>query len=122
MMNLARPYYHFTPPHMWLNDPNGLVYFDGEYHLFYQFHPESTVWGPMHWGHAVSRDLLNWQHLPIALFPDENGMIYSGSAVIDWKNTSGFGEKALVAIYTYNKEYKETQNLAYSTDKGRTWT
>jgi len=121
-MNLPRPYYHFTPPHMWLNDPNGLVYFDGEYHLFYQFHPESTVWGPMHWGHAVSRDLLNWQHLPIALFPDENGMIYSGSAVVDWMNTSGFGEKALVAIYTYNKEYKETQNLAYSTDKGRTWT
>jgi len=121
-MNLPRPSYHFTPPQMWLNDPNGLVYFDGEYHLFYQFHPESTVWGPMHWGHAVSRDLVNWQHLPIALFPDENGMIYSGSAVIDWKNTSGFGEKALVAIFTYDKDFKETQNLAYSIDRGRTWT
>lgn len=121
-MNLPRPHYHFTPPQMWLNDPNGLVCLDGEYHLFYQFHPESTIWGPMHWGHAVSRDLLNWQHLPIALFPDENGMIYSGSAVIDRKNTSGFGEKALVAIFTYDKDMKETQNLAYSTDRGRTWT
>ena len=122
MIHLPRPRYHFTPPQMWLNDPNGLVYFDGEYHLFYQYHPHSMVWGPMHWGHAVSRDLVDWQHLPIALFPDENGMIYSGSAVIDWKNTSGFGEKALVAIFTYNKDRKETQNLAYSTDRGRTWT
>ena len=122
MTNFPRPYYHFTPPQMWLNDPNGLVYFEGEYHLFYQYHPESTVWGPMHWGHAVSRDLVNWQHLPVALFPDEHGMIYSGSAVVDWNNTSGFGEKALVAIFTYHKDLKETQNLAYSTDKGRTWT
>jgi fructan beta-fructosidase len=122
MTDFPRPHYHFTPPRMWLNDPNGLVYLDGEYHLFYQYHPESTVWGPMHWGHAVSRDLLNWQHLPIALFPDEHGMIYSGSAVVDWKNTAGFGEEALVAIFTYNQDYRESQNLAYSTDKGRTWT
>ena len=107
---------------MWLNDPNGLVYFDGEYHLFYQYHPESTIWGPMHWGHAVSRDLVNWQHLPIALYPDQQGMIYSGSAVVDWKNTSGFGKEALVAIFTYNKDYRESQNLAYSMNKGRTWT
>jgi len=118
---LHRPQYHFTPPEMWMNDPNGMVYFDGEYHLFYQYHPHSTVWGPMHWGHVVSRDLINWEHLPIALYPDEQGMIFSGSAVVDWNNTSGFGEKAMVAIFTYNKNHIETQNLAYSTDKGRTW-
>ncbi|MEP7135142.1 MAG: glycoside hydrolase family 32 protein [Chloroflexota bacterium] len=122
MPELYRPRYHFTPSQMWMNDPNGLVYYDGEYHLFYQYHPESAVWGPMHWGHAVSRDLINWQHLPIALYPDEHGMIFSGSAVIDWNNTAGFGEKTLVAIFTYNKDHIETQNLAYSTDKGRTWT
>lgn len=107
---------------MWMNDPNGLVCFDGEYHLFYQYHPHTTVWGPMHWGHAISRDLINWQHLPIALHPDEQGMIFSGSAVVDWNNTAGFGENALVIIFTYNKDRIETQNLAYSTDKGRTWT
>ncbi len=105
-----------------MNDPNGLVYFDGEYHLFYQYHPEGTVWGPMHWGHAVSRDLINWQHLPIALYPDEHGTIFSGSAVVDWNNTAGFGEKALVVIFTYNKDHIETQNLAYSIDNGRIWT
>jgi len=105
-----------------MNDPNGLVSYQGEYHLFYQYHPESTVWGPMHWGHAVSRDLINWKYLPIALYPDEHGMIFSGSAVVDWNNTAGFGKEALVAIFTYNKDYKETQNLAYSLDKGRTWT
>ena len=105
-----------------MNDPNGLVYFDGEYHLFYQYHPGSDVWGPMHWGHAVSRDLVNWEHLPTALYPDEHGMIFSGSAVVDWNNTAGFGEKALIAIFSYNKDRIETQNLAYSTDKGRTWT
>ena len=119
---ILRPNYHFTPPQMWLNDPNGLVFFDGEYHLFYQYHPDSAIWGPMHWGHAVSRDLVNWQHLPIALYPDEHGMIYSGSAVVDWNNTAGFAKEALVAIFTYNKDYKESQNLAYSTNKGRTWT
>ena len=117
-----RPLYHFTPPEMWMNDPNGLVYYNGEYHLFYQYHPESTVWGPMHWGHAISRDLIKWQHLPIALFPDEHGMIFSGSAIVDWNNTAGFGKEALIAIFTYNINYKETQNLAYSMDKGRTWT
>lgn len=121
MNDIYRPEYHFTPPSNWMNDPNGLFYLDGEYHLFYQYHPHSAVWGPMHWGHAVSRDLVNWTHLPIALYPDENGMIFSGSAVVDWKNTAGFGEKALVAIFTYNKNYKETQNLAYSIDKGWTW-
>jgi fructan beta-fructosidase len=106
---------------MWMNDPNGCVFHNGEYHLFYQHHPESTLWGPMHWGHAVSRDLVHWKHLPIALYPDEIGMIFSGSAVVDWENTAGFGKEALIAIFTYNKDYKESQNLAYSTDYGRTW-
>jgi len=121
--NPSRPCYHFTPPSKWMNDPNGLVYYQGEYHLFYQYHPESTVWGPMHWGHAVSRDLVNWEHLPIALYPDNNGTIFSGSAVIDWENTTGFGKEAMVAIFTHHGEgHRESQSLAYSLDKGRTWT
>lgn len=122
MTNIHRPAFHFTPPLNWMNDPNGLVYLDGEYHLFYQYHPHSTMWGPMHWGHAVSTDLVNWQHLPIALYPDEFGMVFSGSAVVDHHNTAGFGKDALIAIFTYNKDFRETQNLAYSTDRGRTWT
>jgi fructan beta-fructosidase len=119
-----RPHYHFTPSQMWLNDPNGMVYYDGEYHLFYQYHPGSNVWGPMHWGHAVSRDLVNWEHLPVALAPDELGYIYSGSAVIDWKNTAEFGPEAMVAVYTYHEPTTEAQSqaIAYSTDRGRTWT
>lgn len=105
-----------------MNDPNGLVYADGEYHLFYQHHPEDTVWGPMHWGHAVSPDLLNWTHLPIALYPDEIGAIFSGSAVVDEANTAGFGAGAMVAIFTHATNERQTQSLAYSTDRGRTWT
>jgi fructan beta-fructosidase len=118
-----RPGFHFTPPQNWLNDPNGLVYHAGEYHLFYQHHPYSDTWGPMHWGHAVSRDLLHWENLPIALSPDENGMIFSGSAVVDRCNTAGFGPEALVALFTCHKEpgHLETQNLACSRDNGRTW-
>lgn len=119
---LYRPRYHFTPPDNWMNDPNGLVYLNGEYHLFYQYNPDSPIWGPMHWGHAVSRDLVNWQHLPIALRPDKYGMIFSGSAVVDWEDTAGFGREALVATFTYHQDHVETQNLAYSTDQGRTWT
>ena len=118
-----RPQYHFTPSKNWMNDPNGLVHYAGEYHLFYQHNPDDTVWGPMHWGHAVSRDLVNWQHLPIALYPDEHGMIFSGSAVIDWNNTAGFDKEAMVAIFTHHSESaRQSQSLAYSTDKGRTWT
>jgi fructan beta-fructosidase len=119
---IARPQYHFTPPENWMNDPNGLVYYKGEYHLFYQYHPDSIIWGPMHWGHAVSRDLINWEHLPVALYPDENGMIFSGSAVIDWENTAGFGKESMVAIFTHHKDGHQSQSLAYSLDAGRTWT
>ncbi|MEZ4591954.1 MAG: glycoside hydrolase family 32 protein [Chloroflexota bacterium] len=118
-----RPAFHFTPPAFWLNDPNGMVFYDGEYHLFYQYFPEDTVWGPMHWGHAVSADLVNWQHLPIALEPDELGYIFSGSAVIDWQNTAGFGPEAMIAGYTYHDDSaRQSQAIAYSLDKGRTWT
>ncbi|KRF42165.1 glycoside hydrolase family 32 protein [Paenibacillus sp. Soil787] len=125
-----RPQLHFTPAEMWLNDPNGLVFYEEEYHLFYQYHPESTVWGPMHWGHAVSKDLVHWEHLPIALAPDGNGTIFSGSAVVDKQDTSGFfaGESGLVAIFTQHDKAletditRQTQSIAFSKDKGRTWT
>lgn len=128
-----RPQFHFSPDSAWMNDPNGMVYYEGEYHLFYQFYPDNTVWGPMHWGHAISTDLVHWQHMPIALYPDSLGYIYSGSAVVDWKNTTGFGSAEnppLVAIYTYhNPEIAkaggvdvESQGIAYSLDKGRSWT
>jgi levanase/fructan beta-fructosidase len=122
--------YHFSPRHNWMNDPNGMVYFNGEYHLFYQHHPNGTTWGPMHWGHAVSRDLLAWEELPIALAPDEHGMIFSGSAVVDWNDTTGFfgGKPGLVAIFTHHSDVPgaehpvQSQSLAYSADQGRTWT
>ncbi|QGQ45430.1 levanase [Metabacillus sediminilitoris] len=116
-----RNQFHFSPEANWMNDPNGMVYYEGEYHLFYQHHPYGTTWGPMHWGHAVSEDLVHWEHLPIALSPDENGDIFSGSAVIDWNNTAGFGKEAMVAIFTHSGEKGQVQSLAYSLDKGRTW-
>ena len=127
-----RPQFHFSPEEQWMNDPNGMVYEDGEYHLFYQFYPDSNVWGPMHWGHAISEDMIYWQHLPIALYPDTLGYIFSGSAVADKENTSGFGSGSdypLLAIYTYHdtageragRENYQTQGIAYSLDKGRTW-
>ena len=90
-MATYRPKLHFTAKKGWINDPNGLVYRDGWYHLFYQHHPRSTLWGPMHWGHAISRDLLRWRHLPVALKPNDQGMAFSGSAVVDVGNTSHLG-------------------------------
>jgi len=141
----SRPQYHFTPPANWMNDPNGLVYYQGEYHLFYQYYPggwevgdqfgDPLRWGPMHWGHAVSSDLVHWHHLPIALYPDTrpedgvvHGMVWSGSAVVDWHNTSGFqqgSEPPLVAIFTQTdtgEQGHQRQGIAYSNDRGRTWT
>ena len=128
-----RPQFHFTPQEKWMNDPNGLVYNEGVYHLFYQYYPDDIVWGPMHWGHATSEDMVHWQHRPIALYPDELGLIFSGSAVVDKNNTSGFGKDGkipLVAIYTYHlmegeqsgRDDFQTQGIAYSLDNGDTWT
>ncbi len=128
-----RPQYHFSPSANWMNDPNGMVYLEGEYHLFYQYFPDSTVWGPMHWGHAVSPDMIHWKQLPVALYPDSLGYIFSGSAVIDHRNTSGLSQKeqpAMVAIFTHHNAVGEkegrddfqVQSIAYSHDKGRTWT
>ncbi|MHB0880641.1 PfkB family carbohydrate kinase [Paenibacillus sp. SEL1] len=124
-----RPGFHFSPHSHWLNDPNGLVYYEGVYHLFYQHHPYSNQWGPMHWGHAVSQDLVHWEHMPIALFPDEHGAIFSGCCVVDWNNSSGLfdGSHGLIALFTHADICPETgqprqrQSLAYSSDKGRTW-
>jgi fructan beta-fructosidase len=131
-----RPQYHFSPAKNWINDPNGLLYHNGEYHMFYQHNPFANVWGHMSWGHAVSKDLLRWEHLPLAIpeftHPDGKTMtaIFSGSAVIDKDNTSGLcpaGTKdCMVAIYTGNvtqgdKQLAQYQNVAASSDNGRTW-
>lgn len=115
------PQFHFRPQKGWMNDPNGTVYVNGEYHLFYQHYPEDIVWGPMHWGHAVSRDLLSWEHKPIALYPDELGYIFSGSCVYDADNISGLGTKEnppIIAMYTNHnpKTGEQQQSIAYSTD------
>ena len=129
---MYRPRVHFTPAAHWMNDPNGMVFYKGVYHLFFQYHPYSSVWGPMHWGHATSKDLVHWQRLPIGIYPDSNGTIFSGSAVVDKNNTSGFGKNGrppLVAIYTqHNMEGEkagrndyQTQSIAYSSDEGKTW-
>jgi fructan beta-fructosidase len=121
--------FHFTPPKNFMNDPNGLVYYKGEYHLFYQYNPLGTEWGHMSWGHAVSADMLHWRNLPVAI-PEVPGqyMIYSGSAIVDWHNASGLcaGASAadpscLVAIYTAAGSGSQKQHLAFSNDRGRTW-
>ncbi|MDQ3790885.1 MAG: GH32 C-terminal domain-containing protein [Actinomycetota bacterium] len=122
-----RPRFHFTPAKNWMNDPNGLVYHNGEYHLFYQYNPDGNTWGDMSWGHAVSPDLVHWQELPLALPHDDTEMVFSGSAVVDHGNTSGFGtprNPPMVAIYTSHskKDGRQAQASAYSTDNGRTWT
>jgi len=128
-----RPAIHFTPKANWMNDPNGMVFYNGVYHLFYQHNPNAPVWGPMHWGHATSKDLLHWEHQPIGIYPDSIGTIFSGSAVLDINNTSGFGKNGkapLVAIYTQHnmdaekagRDDYQNQSIAYSNDEGKTWT
>ena len=124
-----RPQIHFSPRQHWTNDPNGLVYFRGEYHLFFQFNPFGDVWGHMSWGHAVSKDLLHWHELPVAIPEKDQEMVFTGSVVVDSTNSSGFcasNSECLVAIYTGHRNTPEparqTQDLAYSLDNGRTWT
>jgi fructan beta-fructosidase len=124
-----RPQFHFSPAINWMNDPNGLVYHNGEYHLFYQYNPFGNTWGHMSWGHAVSEDLLHWQHLPVALQEEDGIMIFSGSAVVDKNNSSGFGTEKnppMIAVYTGHQdsggEVRQDQRIAYSVDNGRTWT
>ncbi len=123
---MYRPQLHFTPPRNWMNDPNGLVFYDGEYHLFYQYNPFGTRWGHMSWGHAISLDLVHWEHYPVAIPEADGVMAFSGSAVVDWNNSSGFGNgerPPLVAIYTGYREAEkiQAQYLAYSNDRGRSW-
>ena len=130
---LYRPNFHFTPKTNWMNDPNGMFYYKGKFHLYFQHNPEDNIWGPMHWGHATSEDLKTWEEHPIALYPDSLGTIFSGSAVVDFHNTSGFGSlenPPIVAIFTYHNAKAEqegstqfqTQGIAYSLDEGYSWT
>lgn len=130
---LFRPYFHFSPKKGWMNDPNGMFHYNGYYHLYYQHYPEDNSWGPMHWGHAISTDMVIWKERPIALYPDELGYIFSGSAVVDVENTSGFskdGKTPVVAVFTHHDMVAdkagevgdETQSIAYSLDEGLTYT
>lgn len=117
-----RPVYHHSPRYGWMNDPNGMFFKDGRYHLYYQYNPYGCTWGNMHWGHSSSADLVHWEPHPVALQRDTLGHIYSGSAVVDYDNVSGFGEGAVVAFYTAHSEAGERQCLAWSNDNGLTFT
>ncbi len=115
-----RPAYHHTPQYGWMNDPNGMFYKDGEWHLYYQYNPYGSLWENMTWGHSVSKDLVHWEALPLAIEADALGTIFSGSCVVDKDNTAGFGKNAVIAFYTSAGE-AQTQSMAYSTDGGRTF-
>ena len=118
-----RPTYHFTPAYGWMNDPNGMIYKDGEYHLYFQYNPYGSKWGNMHWGHAISKDLFHWKQLDPAIARDTMGHIFSGSSVIDRYNTAGYGKNAIVAFYTSASDKNgQIQCMAWSTDNGRTFT
>ena len=118
-----RPIYHHTPQYGWMNDANGLVYKDGEYHLYFQYNPYGSKWGNMHWGHSVSRDLVHWEHLKPAIARDTLGHIFSGSTVVDKYNSAGFGKDAVIAFYTSASDKNgQIQCMAYSKDNGRTFT
>ena len=120
-----RPAYHHTPAYGWMNDPNGMFYKDGVYHLYFQYNPYGSMWGNMHWGHSTSTDLINWKNEGVAIAPDAIGTIFSGSCVVDHNNTSGFGKGAVVAFYTSAKQTPwsdcQTQSMAYSLDNGKTF-
>ncbi len=128
-----RPNFHFTPKSGWMNDPNGMFFYNGYFHLYFQHYPDDNIWGPMHWGHAISTDMITWKEQPIALEPDEKGYIFSGSAVVDNNNTSGFGQEGkvpIIAMFTYHDPKGEeageidyqSQAIAYSLDEGKTFT
>ena len=118
-----RPQIHYTPAKNWINDPNGLVYADGVYHMFYQYNPYGNRWGNMHWAHSSSKDLVNWTNHSVVIEPDSLGTIFSGSAVVDKYNDAGFGENAVIAFYTSEKHgVPQVQSMAYSTDNGNTFT
>ncbi|MEZ2414643.1 glycoside hydrolase family 32 protein [Muriicola sp. E247] len=131
--DLYRPNFHFSPKKGWMNDPNGMFYYNGYYHLYFQHYPDGTTWGPMHWGHAISTDMISWKEQPIALYPDKLGYIFSGSAVVDVDNTSGLSEEnkiPIIAMFTHHdmeadksgEVIDETQSIAYSLDEGLTYT
>lgn len=115
-----RPQIHYTPAANWINDPNGLVYLDGTYHMFYQYNPSGNDWGNMSWGHATSTDLIHWEEQSVALTRDDLGDVFSGSCVVDANNTAGFGSNAIIALYTANGDYQQ-QALAYSTDGAKSF-
>lgn len=123
---MFRPVYHHTPVYGWMNDPNGMFYKDGVYHLYFQYNPYGSVWGNMHWGHSTSTDLMHWNFEGCAIVPDAWGAIFSGSCVVDHNNTAGFGKGAVVAFYTSAKATPwgdvQSQSMAYSLDNGKTFT